>query len=220
MKKRIQQDFNTIYLFLGLLLGFFLGSTVVYWHFDRQNDRIVQEAVDKVIAIFSDNSSDENFNPVETNITNGSSTLKNNLPETSLTEIENPAIYSILPDFENNNYAFARDKLIEKRIISVSMQYIEKSPSAKILETELGASSLNQDTHVFHVEFWESPLNSVGYKMSKTRIVFYGIKIAELASIQHHNGKFYLNYMNDFYPIEFTTTFKPLIPEKLAELPE
>lgn len=219
MKKRIRQDFNAIYLFLGLLLGFFLGSTAVYWHFDRQNDRIIQEAVDKIIAIFSDNSSDENFNLGETSKTNESSS-NNDLPENKLTEIENPAIYSILPDFEHNNYAFARDKLIEKRIISVKMQYIEKSPSAKILESELGASSPNQDTHVFHVEFWESPLNSVGYKMSKTRIVFYGIKIAELASIQHNNGKFYLNYMNDFYPIEFTTTFKPLIPEKLAGLPE
>ncbi|MFN2394327.1 MAG: hypothetical protein ABR597_01435 [Bacteroidales bacterium] len=220
MKKRIRQDFNTIYLFLGLLLGFFLGSTVVYWHFDRQNDRIVQEAVDRIIAIFSDNSTSETINLNELNIKGESSKSNNDLSENALTEIENPPIYSILPDFDNNNYAFARDILVERRIISVPMQYFEKSSSEKMLESEIGADPVNQNTQVFHLEFWESPLNSVGYKMSKTRIVFYGIKTAELASIQHHNGKFYLNYMNDFYPIEFTTTFKPLVPEKLAELPE
>ncbi len=220
MKKRIRQDFNTSYLFLGLLLGFFLGGTIVYWHFNRQNDRLVQEAVDRIIAIFSDNSSGETIDLAEISNTSEASRSNNDLPDNNLTEIKKAATYSNLPDFEKNNFTFARDKLLQSRIISVPVQYFDKSPSEKMLEFELGADTVKQDTQVFHVEFWESPLNSVGYKMSKKRIVFYGIKTAELARIQNHNNKFYLYYMNDFYPLEFTTTFKPLVPVKLAELPE
>ncbi|MBW6478620.1 MAG: hypothetical protein K0B37_04260 [Bacteroidales bacterium] len=216
-KKQRNNDFGAIHIFLGLLIGFFLGSTVVYWQFNRQNDRIIQETVEKVLAIFSDNSSgsglaiaseesDEESAPDEVN-----PEINNQLQGSALSFEGTP---SNLPGItERETYSLARDKLIHSRVVTVSVPQLPKSESERILDSVLGNTSNNSDEQVFYVEFWESPLNSVGYKMSKTRIVFYGIKIFEMADIYHNQGTFYLSYLNDFYPLEFTNTFKPLIPQ-------
>jgi hypothetical protein len=213
-KKHRNNDFGAIHLILGLLLGFFLGSTVVYWQFNRQNDRIIQETVEKVLAIFSENSSDTRLIvPGEENDeepTSGASgkELFNEAQSPSLSYKQNESPFSATN--ERENYSLARDKLIHSRVISVSVPQREKSESERMLDSEIGNTTNNSNEQVFYVEFWESPLNSVGYKMSKTRIVFYGIKIFDEAEIYHHREIFYLRYMNDFYPLEFTNTFKPL----------
>jgi hypothetical protein len=216
-KKIRDNDFGAIHIFLGLLLGFFLGSTVVYWQFNRQNDRIIQETVDKVLAIFSDTSSGPGLA-----IPSEGSEEKSE-PEVADTELFNPlqkselnnrSTQSTLPGTaDRETYSLARDQLIHSRAITVSVPQMLKSESERLLDSVLGNTSNNSGEQVFFVEFWESPLNSVGYKMSKTRIVFYGIKIFELADIYHNQGTFYLHYLNDFYPLEFTNTFKPLIPQ-------
>lgn len=221
-KKQRNNDFGAIHLVLGLLLGFFLGSTMVYWQFNRQNDRIIKETVEKVLAIFSENSTDSRL------IITGEESDEESESEPADHENSNDLLGSVL-NFENTqsplsvsneveNYSLARDKLIHSRVIKVSVTKPAKSESVTTLDSVLGNTTNNSDEQVFYVEFWESPLNSVGYKMSKTRIVFYGIKTFELAEIYHHKEKFYLQYMNDFYPLEFTNTFKPL-KQQLTPVP-
>lgn len=240
-KNKKNNDFGAIYLFLGLLIGFFLGSAVVYLQFNRQNDRIIKEVTEKIIAIFSDNPSDARLFKASEEKNEESPTEKTKPAElisedlsASIRNIKKDDLYadneifdesqenilsfendqSIIPRFnERQTYSLARDKLIHSRMVSVSVPRKSKSESGRILDSVIGNFNINSNEQVFHVEFWESPLNSVGYKMSKTRVVFYGIKIYELADIYHHQGKFYLRYMNDFYPLEFTNTFKPLIPQ-------
>jgi len=215
--KQRNNDFGAIHLFLGLLLGFLLGSTMVYLQFNRQNDRIILETMEKILAIFSDNSSDSSFvitgEDGNDEVTTEPSDQKilNELQRPSLSFEQNKSPISVANDRET--YSLARDKLIHSRIINVSLLQTSKSESERILDSVLGNTANNLKEQVFYVEFWESPLNSVGYKMSKTRIVFYGIKIHELAEINHHRGKFYLRYMNELYPLKFTNTFKPLIPQ-------
>jgi hypothetical protein len=62
------------------------------------------------------------------------------------------------------------------------------------------------------IEFWESPLNSVGYKMGKNKIMIYGIRQWELVSLASYEGRMYIRYLDEYFPLEITTTFKPLIP--------
>ncbi len=216
-KKQRNNDFGAIHLFLGLLLGFFLGSTVVYWQFNRQNDRIIQETVENILAIFSDNSSD----PRLTITTEGSDEeatseqsqleVSNELKRSALSYERNQSPLSVI--IAPETYSLARDKLIHSRLVSITVPQISKTESGRMLDSVIGNLPNNSNEQVFYIEFWESPLNSVGYKMSKTRIVFYGIRIYELAEVYHNQGIFYLRYMNDIYPLEFTNTFKPLMPQ-------
>ena len=216
-KKQRNNDFGAIHLFLGLLLGFLLGSTVVYLQFNRQNDRIIQATMEKILAIFSDNTSDPMLvitrEGIDEKVTTEPSDqeILNELQRPSLSFKQNKSPLSVANDHET--YSLARDKLIHSRVINVSLPQTLKSESERMLDSLLGNTANNLNEQVLYVEFWESPLNSVGYKMSKTRIVFYGIKIYELAEINHHRGKFYLRYMNELYPLQFTNTFKPLIPQ-------
>ncbi len=208
--KQRKNDFGAIHLFLGLLLGFFLGSTVVYLQFNRQNDRIIKEVTEKIIAIFSDNSSDTRpAAPHESKIDESA----DDNSESSKSGSHNLSANAITGFNEHEIYSLARDKLIHSRLVSLSLPNNSKSESGRMLDSLIGNTTSTSREQVFYVEFWESPLNSVGYKMSKTRIVFYGIKIYELAEINHHREKFYLRYMNELYPLEFTNTFKPLIPQ-------
>ena len=216
-KNKKNNDFGAIYLFLGLLIGFFLGSAVVYLQFNRQNDRIIQATMEKILAIFSDNTSDPMLvitrEGIDEKVTTEPSDqeILNELQRPSLSFKQNKSPLSVANDHET--YSLARDKLIHSRVINVSLPQTLKSESERMLDSLLGNTANNLNEQVLYVEFWESPLNSVGYKMSKTRIVFYGIKIYELAEINHHRGKFYLRYMNELYPLQFTNTFKPLIPQ-------
>ncbi len=247
-KKKPTNDFSAVNLFMALLLGFFLGSIMVYWQFNRQNDRIIKEVTEKIVAIFSDNS--PNKLPVingydkngqssseeseqapgftqdlfEVN-SNGTLIVKQDYPGTNKEHSEklkrdnpgNETDKSVFPRFlEDETYSLARDKLIHSRIISVYTSPSSTSESGRLLDSVIGNQQNSFNEQVVLIEFWESPLNSVGYKMSKTRIIFYGIKVYELAEINYHQGRFYLSYMNDIYPLDFTNTFKPLIPQSTS----
>jgi hypothetical protein len=53
MRRKTSNEYTASHLFIGLLLGFVLGSGVVYWHSNRQTDRVIDEVMEKVAALFS-----------------------------------------------------------------------------------------------------------------------------------------------------------------------
>lgn len=61
------------------------------------------------------------------------------------------------------------------------------------------------------VEFWESPLNYKGYKLSDNKLILFGIKEFEFASIEINNKKLYLRYLDNLYPLEYSTDYKALV---------
>ncbi|TVQ86793.1 MAG: hypothetical protein EA393_11105 [Bacteroidetes bacterium] len=211
MKRKREKEFSPLNLIFGLLLGFFLGSTLVYWHLNRQSDRNIHEALEKIMAVFSENNNRE-VKPSETvNILNEflSDDLKTEAPYSVDSDLQNqgPA-----PGLSSTSYSMVRDKLLHRKFISVPIEKTKQSNATLILDSLLGKREKAADEHIFQVEFWESPLNSVGYLMGKSRIILYGISFYELAEIYNEKGNFYLRYMNNTYPMSFTNTFKPLVP--------
>jgi hypothetical protein len=254
MRKKVSGEFNILILFLGLLLGFFLGSSAVYWHFDRQNDRFLKEMINQMASLFKENTNKsataELANGVMIKDSNGSREIAtngqsdksdkiiliektgidqdrdsiNDIPEnflifpggeSSITNDQTTSIPSGKPDELSglsSIYSIAQDRLLYTRRVVLSGSNDNRSNSEKVLDSLLGSSTVNPKEQVFFLEFWESPLNSLGYRMGKNKIVFYGIRLYDFASITRHQGKIYLRYLNDYYPLEVTTSFKPLIP--------
>ncbi len=206
MKKKNQNDFNAIHLFLGLLLGFFLGSTVVYWHFNRQNDRLFQEAMDNVLGLFSDQQSLDDANDLTVN------NAQNQQNEVTGSQSPLNMSHTATSSSSVNPYLIAQDRLLHTQTITISNFNEAKSISRQNLEAAMGKTPSETRDQIFFVEFWESPLNTMGYKMSKNKIVLYGISSFESAIITHHEGVLYLQYLNEFFELKLTNTFQSLVP--------
>jgi len=114
--------------------------------------------------------------------------------------------------FSVNNESFiAQDKLLYAKTISLFRTDTLNTTSRKY-DTLIGGGNQPNAKQNLVIEFWESPLNSVGYKMGKNKLVLYGIQSFELVNIAEHQGKLYMKYSNEYYLLDFTTQFKPLIP--------
>lgn len=202
MKRKPKNEYNAIHLFLGLLLGFLLGSTMIYWHFDRQTDRILDETFARLTNYFTTHT---------LSLDAGDSVLfiKN---KTNTDTDSEPSIPFSSARYANEKSPIAQDKLLYTRIISLQNAPDASIGSERKLDSLLGNTSNPVQDQLIYIEFWESPFNSVGYRMGKNKIVLYGIKSFDLASMSIHEGKIYLKYLDEYYPLELTTTFKPLVP--------
>lgn len=252
MRKKNQNEFGAVYLILALLLGFFLGSTVVYWNFNRQHEKLFTQTYEKLLAVFSDNSTaqapaptlqqpiiqnntstapagraPEGMDTAEEMTTEEEASLSSDTTEVYFVDIAEDFTIDEPADFWEEDdakitapnsiltapgYTLARDRLLHSSSITVPVTAKRYSLADKRLDSLLGNRSQPQQQHYFYLEFWESPLNSLGYKMGKNKIVFYGIRQYDMVGISNHKGNFYLSYLNELYLLEFTNAFKPLVP--------
>ncbi len=203
MKRKPDKEFSAFHLFVGLLMGFLLGATLVYWHNNRQNDRLISEAMDKVIHLFSDHG-------IQLENPGVSEERTNNLPNTG--NSPSGISHTFLPSASGPSSLIAQDRLLYSKTLSIQKTEEMPSQSARRLDSLIGNISPVTQEDIYVIEFWESPLNSTGYKMGKNKIVLYGIRSFDMVSLARHEDKIYLRYFNEIYPLEFTTSFKPLIP--------
>lgn len=201
MKKKPQSEFNAIHLFLGLLLGFLLGTTVVYWHSNRQNDRLFTEALEMVLNAFTDHSINLEANDSIEPKNDQLNTL--NSPGTTNSPVSPRPI---------SGYRIAKDQLLHTTTLTLNHPNTAQKDYERRLEPLMGRTDTASSERIYFIEFWKSPLNSMGYKMGKNKIVLYGITSFDMVSLTNYRNNIYLRYLNDYYPLEVTTSFKPLVP--------
>ncbi len=107
------------------------------------------------------------------------------------------------------------DELISVKNITVK----DLNPSIKNSNDSLLAALSDiqepSKTDFFMIEFWKTPLNSKGYKMSRHRLLLYGLQEnADLSIIKHENN-YYLRNNIAVYRLDYTADFRPL--EKVAD---
>jgi len=69
---------------------------------------------------------------------------------------------------------------------------------------------VNAHTNKIIVEFWSSPVNFKGYKMSKHKIVIFGIEPSENIKVRKSGKSHILSINNKAYLLEYTDEFKSL----------
>ncbi len=67
----------------------------------------------------------------------------------------------------------------------------------------------------YRIEFWKSPLNYKGYKMSRGKIVLYGINPSIPVNLTMQNDNYYLLVNHSAYRVEYTDEYKPF--EKITD---
>ncbi len=87
----------------------------------------------------------------------------------------------------------------------------ENKKTAKIDSTIAAMSNVNNktDNEDYRIEFWKSPLNYKGYKMSTGKIILYGISPVTPVSLVSLQGNYYILVNQSAYKIDFTDDYKP-----------
>jgi hypothetical protein len=67
----------------------------------------------------------------------------------------------------------------------------------------------DKDPALYRIEFWQSPLNFKGYKMSKGKIVLYGINSTAALRLVKWDDSYYLLSSQSVYKVSYTDDFKP-----------
>jgi hypothetical protein len=67
----------------------------------------------------------------------------------------------------------------------------------------------------YRIEFWESPLNIKGYKMSKGKLILYGINSGSRIKIVKMDESYYLVSGENAFRVAYTDDFRPF--EKVAD---
>lgn len=96
----------------------------------------------------------------------------------------------------------------DKKIAStkVNIIYLEKS----VLEDSLIKTALNiteVKSGKIIIEFWESPINYSGYKLSKSKLIVYGLSPQFEYKLYKRETLYYLNFQSIYYELIETNQF-------------
>ena len=99
-----------------------------------------------------------------------------------------------------------RDELIASKRISI--QYLDELVEKDSVIKDLLGIKQNRPAEMI-VQFWTSPLNFSGYKLSRNTLVLYDLSAQFDYSIYFKENRHYLSNETVFYVLEETTDFLP-----------
>lgn len=107
------------------------------------------------------------------------------------------------------NFIVRKDELLDsKNFQVVNLQNEEKiNPSDSLLEKVSGIKN-NKTSLSLKVEFWQSPINYKGYKMTKNKVVLFGINPDENIKLFHLDDAIFMKHNQNCYILYFTDDFK------------
>lgn len=115
----------------------------------------------------------------------------------------------------DNEINLAKEVLISVK--SVKLINLDVIQNDSTLSTMAGVNP-SVPTDMFFIEFWKTPLNSKGYRMSKNRIMLYGFSDFSSFNIYKVDDGFYLKSEDQVYKINISQDFMPMERVNNADL--
>ena len=187
-------------LILGVGIGFLLAFLGLYFY--GRNSDLNTVHVDTNHSNVSDNSSAQH-SPLKTqsNELNSSSISRHTKQDRDARIMK----YGVVNDDEEN-ISILKEELIAVKNIRVKCDAdVSSSKSDSVLSEISGIQNRSGDFMM--IEFWKTPLNSKGYKMSRNKLVLYGANVQDLDVVKLDNN-FYLKNNNSAYRLEYSNEFK------------
>ena len=209
------------YIFIGLAIGLIIGlgiSTISDSHtkFDYLiklkdlltfNSKFDNEQ-EKPVGIINEKISSVNTEAPDKSIRKSDS-LYLLLNDTSLSDDEVENLSTSISD--NSDVVVYRDKMIFSKYFNVTgLSQVSKNKIG-LLDSLLMNDVQKRSKDMLLVEFWQSPVNYRGYKLSENKLIIFGIDDHESTSIEIINKEIYIFYQNRYYLLEYTNDYKPLI---------
>ena len=123
---------------------------------------------------------------------------------------------SVLADSSTDeDLSISREKLI--RGVRLPIIYLT-APESKdtVIKDLLGIDEVQAKT--LFVEFWESPLNFEGYKLSKKKLIVYGMSPQFDYKIYKRDDDYYFAFQSVYYKMKETQDFLPFVEVPKSEV--
>ena len=158
-----------------------------------------------------------NIKIVEQSVSNSSSDNKESHQDEKKTEKK---VSINIKNSPNINYSEV-DALLKENDIKVAQEELLSIKNIKVIDLDLtskrdtltgqlaGVTSTDYP-NLFFVEFWKTPLNSKGYRMTRNRVILYGLSDFSSITIYKVEDNFYLKNDDVVYKISSGTEFKPM----------
>ena len=79
-----------------------------------------------------------------------------------------------------------------------------------------GIKNTKKSSSTIRVEFWQSPINYKGYKMTKNKVVLFGINAGDVIKLFLLEDNIFIKHNQNYYKLYFTDDFKQF--EKVTDL--
>jgi hypothetical protein len=112
---------------------------------------------------------------------------------------------------DNDDVVVYRDKMISSKYLKVKGLAEVSNNKIGLLDSLLMNDSQKHPEDMLLVEFWQSPVNYKGYKLSENKLIVFGIDDYNSASIEIISKEIVLFYQNKYYQLEYSNDYKPLI---------
>jgi len=164
---------------------------------------------------------------VNTNESSSKNTHKNNAADETLEALENQNDTlnsipqdSLLVEFMQVDSADTDENISTERLaksLYIPIVYLtDETSKDTLMEEMLGIE--NVKTNSMFVEFWESPLNFEGYKLSKKKLIVYGLSSQFDYKLYKDGPAYFFSYQNIFYKMKETQDFLPFVEVPKSEV--
>lgn len=109
---------------------------------------------------------------------------------------------------DDEDFNIAKEELLSVKNIKVID--LDASKKQDTLVGQLAGVINTSFPNLFFVEFWKTPLNSKGYRMTRNRVILYGLSDFSSITIYKVDDNFYLKNDEFVYKISAGTEFKSL----------
>ena len=109
---------------------------------------------------------------------------------------------------KEDDITVAQEELLSVKNIKVIN--LDGSSKRDTLTGQLAGVTNSDYPNLFFVEFWKTPLNSKGYRMTRNRVILYGLSDFSSITIYKVDDTYYLKNDDVVYKISSGTEFKPM----------
>lgn len=183
----------------GLSIGYIVGDQV---SFDSTSDEITNEEPQLVTEVVHDTIIKTEVVEVEPTIIEVDS-MKLVLDSTNVWEdtllVENPV------DSSEEDIAINREKLLWTVRLPINYIESEKEEEDSLVKEMMGIEEVKNK--MIFVEFWSSPLNYEGYKLSKNKLILYGMSPKLEYKFYRKDAESFLACQDVYYILRETEVF-------------
>ncbi len=197
--------------FLGFLLGIVLGGGFFLLKLDSVVKGLAFEKT------FTDPGQEgEDANTAELNEAKNVSTKKekvksaDNVFLVDSSSVSNEGDSSLPSVFNTNgdeNIVVRKDEMVAQKVVSlINLDVANAADSIRSKEAGIREEPGKSVT----VEFWESPLHYTGYKLSRSRLILFGVDTDEQVALYRLDNTMYMKIAGGVFRLENTADFKQL----------
>jgi len=184
----------------GVSIGLLAGGAFFIFKIDDYLKKINKPNIDNIKIVEQSVSSSKGSDKEESKSQKKASINVKNSPNINYSEVD-----ALLKEEDVN---VAQEELLSVKNIKVIN--LDVSNKRDTLTGQLAGVTNSEYPNLFFVEFWKTPLNSKGYRMTRNRVILYGLSDFSSITIYKVDDNYYLKNDDVVYKISSGTEFKPM----------